>query len=184
MENEALFRDMVLSDASSDPAWYAGILLKRAASTATLAKLWPRAARDGHALSLRTSANEGSMDTYWTMVPTADHVGLGRWRVELPMLVLLLPLLVLPLLGLAVRRRGPGSRRLAIGPRLELVACLAVAALGSPVLVTTASGFEPQAFAFVYWLAFGLCADTLADLGRGTTRSRAAEPASGLSQGA
>jgi len=61
-----------------------------------------------------------------------------------------------------------------MGP-VGLVGCVAVGALGSPVLVTTASGIEPQCFAFVHVLSLALLIDIVVrgawEAGRGPSRA-------------
>lgn len=139
---ERLFRDKVLSDVRADPGWYTGILLRRLGATLTQWKLWPWAPWSGRSFAPSTAPNEGAIDSYYELATTVDHVGVGPWRVELPVLLLLVPTLVL----LVRRAKGP----------LLVLAAVAVTTLGTPVLVSTAGALETQAFALVYVLGAAL----------------------------
>jgi hypothetical protein len=142
-EGEAAFRADMLATIQKEPRWFAGILARRVAATVSQYKLWPRIATDGLWMRRSTSMNEGFIDKYYTYTETADFLGWGGHLVEVP-----IALLVLPTLGLLVLQRGPEC--------LELAA--AAAAVFVPVLISTASGQETQAFVLVYLLglAFGL----------------------------
>ena len=153
-EAQAVLRRQVLSDVREDPAWYLGILARRLGATVTLRKLWPRISVDGLWMSRGTSANEAFMDKYWTYTTTVDFLGPPSARVELPVLLILLPTAALA--GLAVWPRT-ASR---IHPSsLWVVATVAAATLSLPVLVSTAGGQEPQAFAVTYALGAALLAE-------------------------
>jgi hypothetical protein len=63
-------------------------------------------------------------------------------------------------------------------PALRVMGCVALAALPLPVLLTTAGGAEPQAFAIVYLLGAGFAAEALWRAARVRVRpARAVEPA-------
>jgi len=159
-ENEALFRRLVVDDVRSEPGWYAGILGRRLWATLTQMKLAPWAPRDGLSMAPRRSPNEGAIDTYYAMATPADWIGLGPWRLELPVGLLWGPTLLLVLLfvpGSRFRRRRPWATRLA--PALFVLLCVAVAALGLPVLFTTAAGLETQAFIVAYFLGVAFVLD-------------------------
>ena len=158
--NEALFRRLVLDDIRSAPGWYAAILVQRLWATLTQIKLTPWGPRDGISVAPRRSPGEGAIDTYYAMAAPADRLGFGPWRVELPLLVLWAPTLLLVLLfarGRAFPRLRPWATRLA--PALFVMLCVAVAALGLPVLFTTAGGLETQAFVVVYFLGLAFLLD-------------------------
>jgi len=94
------------------------------------------------------------------MATPADRIGLGPWRVELPLVLLWAPTLVLFILfglGRGIARRRPWATRL--GPVLLVMLCVAVAALSLPVLFTTAAGLETQAFVMVYFLGVAFLLD-------------------------
>lgn len=150
---EAIFRRLVLADVREDPLWYARILGRRLFATVTQQKLWPWGPRDGATLALRSSPNEGHVDVYYRLTTRVDWVSLGPWRAEVPVSALLAPTALLLAVGLRGRRR----------PLLVLL-CLALAALGLPVLVTTAAAFETQAFALVYLVGFGFFLEEAARL--------------------
>jgi hypothetical protein len=144
VDTDPLFRQGFQESVASDPWWYMGILAQRVYATTTQIKLWPYGSSDGRSYSPAGHVNEGVIDIYYNFTTTADWLGLGPWRAELP-----LPLLWAPaLLALAaVRRTGSAC--------LALMGSLAVAALGLPVIVTTAGAIETQAFVLVYYLALG-----------------------------
>jgi hypothetical protein len=78
----------------------------------------------------------------------------------LPLLLLWLPALCLAILfalGLVVARLRPWAAPLA-APFFVML-CVAVAALGLPVLFTTAGGLETQAFVIVYFLGVAFLVD-------------------------
>ena len=159
-ENEALFRRLVLDDVRSAPGWYAAILARRAWVTLTQIKLSPWAPRDGVSIAPRRSPSEGAIDMYYSMATPADWIGLGPWRLELPLLVLWEPALLLIFLfglGLFIARLRPWAPRLA--PALFVMLCVAGAAFGLPVLFTTAGGLETQSFVMVYFLGVAFLVD-------------------------
>jgi hypothetical protein len=153
--SEAVFRRVVIGDVGGDPAWYVRILAKRAGATLVQWKLWPRRAASGSPIRRSTSDNEGFMDKYYGYAATADLVGLGPLRLELPMVLMLAPPLVLGLLAFRPATRA-GAR-----PALLVLLCLAVATLGVPLVISTAAAQEAQAFAFVYVVALGFVVELL-----------------------
>jgi hypothetical protein len=161
---QAALRRLVLRDVRQDPLWYGGILARRLAATVTLRKLWPRTAADGLWMTRSTSANEGFMDKYWTYTSTVDFLGPPSLRVEVPVWLMLLPTAALA--ALAARARAEPERS-----GLWVLACAAAATLPLPVLVSTASGHEPQSYAVTYALGAALLAERLI--------RRAAPPAAG-----
>jgi hypothetical protein len=152
--SERILGAQVRAAIRDDPGWYAGVLARRVFATATLQKLWPWGPRDGTWMELEPDA--GSIDKYYRFVIGVDHLGVGRWRVELPVALLVLPTIAL----LALRRRSGES---------GLLSCLAAATLVLPVLVSTAAGRETQCFAVVYLLGATLAAESVLDR---TVRSR------------
>jgi hypothetical protein len=148
--SEAVFRGLVLEAVRRDPLWYGAILVKRVAATVSQWKLWPWRPRDGTAVRARTSWNEGFIDKYYGYSTTADHLGLGPWRIELPVSAMLLPTAILLALS---ARRGDAA--------LWVLAAAALATLPLPVLVSTAAAQETQAFALTYLLGFAFLLDAL-----------------------
>ena len=151
-ENDRVFRSLFYESVAKDPLWYARILLKRVGATIVLAPLWPHGVSRGEAAAAPLAARDKAREVYYRLTRTADWFTLGKWRVELPMPLLIAPPLLL--IALVLARRAPRET-------LLLLASLAIAALGLPVLITTASALEPQAFMIVYLLAAGLCLDAL-----------------------
>ncbi|HET8646985.1 MAG TPA: hypothetical protein VFO85_15930, partial [Vicinamibacteria bacterium] len=158
--SEAVFRRLVLTAVRSDPGWYAAILLKRVAATATQWKLWPRRSRHGTVVRRATSPNEGFMDKYYGYTTTADHVALGRWRAELPMGLVLLPALLLS--AAAAWRRPAAETRRRARAGLRVMGAVAAGTLVVPVLISTAAAQEAQAFALVFVLALAFAVDAVA----------------------
>jgi len=160
-DNEAFWRERFVNDVRSDPGWYAAILAKRLAATLFQTKLSPWAPADGASVSRTTSPNEGVMDDYYGMTTTVDFVALGPWARELPTSVLWAPTVLLALLAALALARRPALA--ALRPGLVawalLAGCLALAALVSPVLVTTAGALETQAFALVHWVSIAFAVE-------------------------
>jgi len=160
IECEAFYRQAIFDDVREDPLWFANILAKRIWATIALPKLWPRAARDGVSFSPSRSVNEGATDIYYAFAPTVDWIGIGEWRVELPLPFLVGPTLLLTTLALPraiARIRGPVTNSAARS--LLALSCPAISALAVPVGFSTASGPETQAFAIVHFLAVGFLVD-------------------------
>lgn len=159
--SEAILRESVLRDIRDDPAWYAGILARRVVAVVLQTKLWPWRPLGGRSMAEGASANEGVSDKYYGYAALADEFGLGGFRVELPIPLLILPLGLLLLRAFGPERWGvgPGRRRARVS--LQAVACVAAASFSLPVLITTAGGQETEAFALVYVLSAALLADVL-----------------------
>jgi hypothetical protein len=163
--SEVLFQKLVLGAVRDDPAWYAGIVARRLGATLTQWKLWPWRPWSGATIRPRTSDNEGFIDKYYGYATTADHLGLGRWRAELPVPALLLAVLAL----VVVAAVGPEPSRTRLRAALPLLAALAVAALPLPLFISTAAAQETQAFGIIYVVALAL----LVDEGYARARARA-----------
>jgi hypothetical protein len=150
-EGEVAFRADVLGTIRSEPGWFARILAQRLWATVSQRKLWPREASDGLWMERSTSMNEGFMDKYYTYTQTVDFLGWGVHVVEVP-----IALMILPTLALIALRRG----------REGLVLAGAAAAVFVPIVISTASGQETQAFALVYFLGFAFALEALLVLAR------------------
>jgi hypothetical protein len=143
--NEAVLRRLVLGDIAQDPAWYAGILVRRLWATLAQPKLWPWGPLSGTSIAPSRRTNEGAIDSYYTLTSTADTFAVGRRMLEVPV-----PLLVLPTLAILV---FSGFRR---RPEAWPLIPLFAAVLPLPVLITTASALEPQAVVIAYMLGAAL----------------------------
>jgi len=176
-ESEVLLRSVIRRDIQADPLWYAGILAKRAIATVSLYKLWPWAPLSGSSIVPARSPNEGVTDNYYLMIAQADWVSLGPWTVEAPLALLLIPTLILLALS-CVPNSAPrvGSQAAAAREALPLLACIALAVLPTPVLITTATAFEPECFVVVHLLALAFLVDGVLSLDRGRI-DRASSPA-------
>jgi hypothetical protein len=163
IECEAFYRQAIFDDVRKDPLWFASILAKRIWATIALPKLWPRAAHGSVSFSPSRSVNEGAMDIYYLFAPTVDWMGIGEQRVQLPLLLLVGPALFLVALALpsAIGHRRHLAASSAARSLLAL-SCPALSALAGPVLFSTASGPETQAFAIVHFLAAGFLVDACA----------------------
>lgn len=163
-QSEQIFRGLVLRDIREDPGWFAAILARRLWATVTLAKLRPFEAWDGLSYEPATHEAEGVTDNYYRMTARADFVRLGSRTRELPLALLFLPMIGLVCVALLPAPRLAPARaeaRVSLG----VVACLALAALPAPVLITTASAFETQSFVLVPLASVGLLAQALAAIG-------------------
>ena len=148
-ECEAHFRKVVLRDVRQSPLWYLSILGQRLLATVLQTKLWPYGPRDGISVAPGETESEGNMDKYYRMTTTVDFFGFGSSRHEIRVGLLLAPTLLLAVL--AFFRRDSGLR-----PGLLLLLPAALAALVSPVLITTASAVETEIFALTYFLGAAL----------------------------
>jgi hypothetical protein len=165
---ERILRDMIVRDIRRDPTWYAGILVRRVLATVSLRKLWPWGPIGGRSIASSTTWNEGVMDAYYALVTPVDWMGVGRWRWELPIPFLIAP--VFCLLVWAARGRAAGAAE--ARRDLALLGSIAVAALVQPVIVSTASGIEPQVFGLTYLVGMGLFVDRVGAAARRSASSR------------
>jgi hypothetical protein len=165
---EDFFKGVILRDIRKSPSWYLKILEKRLVATVLQEKLWPYGPRDGISMSPAETENEGDTDKYYRMTTTVDFFGFGGWRHEVRVGALIAPTLALAILGLFGRSSGIHAGL------LILVPC-AIAALASPLLITTASGVETEMFALCYLLGAAFLLEWVV---RGLSRRRGA---SGLS---
>jgi len=92
------------------------------------------------------------MDKYYAYTTTVDFIGFGKRRIELPVALMILPTVAF-LAWAAYDRR--------LRPTAKVTLMMMAAALPLPVLISTAGGVEPQAFALAYGLGFALLADAL-----------------------
>ncbi|HET6899737.1 MAG TPA: hypothetical protein VFK70_15380, partial [Vicinamibacteria bacterium] len=146
--NERIARTLIFRDIASDPAWMAGILVKRTAATLTQWKLRPWAPLGGRSIAPATAPNEGLIDSYYALARPLDLFGIGGRNVELPIPVLIAPTVLLA--AAALRARGRRHPDVPLERRLGVLACVAAATIGHPVLLTTASALETEAFALTY----------------------------------
>lgn len=151
--NETIYRRLILDDIEKDPAWYAGILVRRTLATLTQRKLWPWPPLSGRSLAPPEHPNQGAIDVYYSLVANADRFGVGGWQLEVPMPVLAFP--TVAVLALAV---WPRTRSRWLAPAL-VTAAVAAGTLAAPVLITTASAIEPEAFVLCHLLAASLLAE-------------------------
>lgn len=170
---EAFFRRSVLRDIRGEPQWYLRILRDRVFATVTQEKIWPWNPDSGRWMSLSTHPNQGDMDKYYRLTTTVDWLGAGAWQTEMPVPLLLGPTGILVLWGVGARwvpRLQPARRHLARS--LAALSCPAVGALGVPVLVSTASALETQAFAVIYFMGLGLLLDNATRMALAVRRRR------------
>jgi hypothetical protein len=155
LRESTFLRDEVLADVRADPAWYLTILAKRFVATLTQHKLLATLRADGSSFTPATSGNEGGTDVYYGFTKTADWIGLGPWRFELPLPALWVPLL----LWLGWQRR----RLFARDSPIWVLLSVAAGAMSVPLLITVAAGFETQSFVLVYYLGVALLCNEVAD---------------------
>jgi hypothetical protein len=145
-----VLKAQVLRDVRSDPGWYAGILAHRVFATTTQQQLWPWGPLSGESMAANASDNEGYMHKYFRYTTTVEFLGVGAHVWELP-----IPLLMVPA-ALVIARAWRARRTEAAAERrgeVVLLAAIAAATLPLPVLISTASGQETQAFALTFVLA-------------------------------
>lgn len=126
---------------------------------------------DGLWMTRGRTFNEGFLDKYYTYTTTADFIGWGSRRIELPIALMIAPTLVLAALALWRRPQARTPLDIALAgtgdwarPCLRVIGCVALAALPVPVLLTTAGAAEPQAFVLVYLLGAALAAEAIGRL--------------------
>ena len=161
--NERIARALILRDVASDPAWMAGILIKRTAATVTQWKLWPWPPWGGRSIAPSRAPNEGQINSYYALATTVDRFGIAGRDLELPIPLLLAPTVVLAAIAIGRRRRKRPDH--ALERRLGVVACVAAATLGHPVLLTTASALETEAFALTYIVGAAFAVERMARRG-------------------
>jgi hypothetical protein len=154
-EREAFFRDRVLASVLCDPLWYLRILGRRFFAVVTQTKLYQLGAQRDPALIQPLAPNEGKIVFYYGRVTTADWMGLAAIRRVVPLPALWCVGLIF-LSSNALNYRDRRSRA-----ALNLTACVSLSIMVMPVLITTASAFETQAFMLVYFLALGFVSEHL-----------------------
>lgn len=150
---ERILRDDVLRHIREDPMWYAGILGKRLLATVSLSRLSPWGPRDGVSLTRASAPNEGSIDKYYRYTTPVDFLAIGARKIELPIIVLMMPSILLLVWWIAIPRAGrPVVAPSRQGLDLQALVALALATLPVPVLISTGGAQETQCFAVVYFL--------------------------------
>jgi hypothetical protein len=154
-EVEVLIRRLVLDHVLGDPSWWADILARRTLATLTQAKLAPWTPVDGRHIQASSHRNEGRIDVYYKLATTVDFFRVGRTAFELPIWLMAAPAVVLVALWLGAPRRGRSpEQRARLRGALGVMLTLAMGTAALPILITTASAFEVQIFAFVYFAGF------------------------------
>ncbi len=159
-QSEQILSRLVLGAIQRDPIWYARILAQRTIATLTQHKLWPSVYSDGRAVAEATSENEGRTDVYYSLATSVDTLALGKNRLEIPIGLLIAPTLIL--VGWRVfraRGEGAGELRDRLNRYLGTLVLLAFGTAALPICITTASAFEVQCFALVYFAGFAFLAD-------------------------
>jgi hypothetical protein len=154
-QSEQILSRLVIGAIERDPVWYAGILAQRAVATVTQRKLWPWAPWDGRSVAEATHPNEGRTDVYYSLATSVDTLALGRNRLEIPISLMIAPTLIL-ILWRVFGAKGAGSDlvRARLNGYLGSLIPLAVGTASLPIFITTASAFEVQCFALVYFAGF------------------------------
>ena len=172
--SEEIFRRLTTAHVREDPLWYGAILGRRACATVSQRKLWPWGPRGGRSMEPRDRPNEGAIDDYYNLTPTADWFVVAARRMEAPVTLLLLPTWLLALTWAALRMAGTcGEACRGAGRCLAVLGVLGICALGVPVLVTTAGAIETEAFVLVYFLGLAFALDEAAAAIKGRRRATA-----------
>ncbi len=134
--HEAVFKKAFLGDVFNSPGWYAGVLVRRLGATVGLTKLSPWGPRDGES---RTAPFFHYKYTF-----PIDWFGFKDRLYEVPISTLFIPTAALLVWGAIDRNRARGE--------WGVLAAVSAASLPCPLVVSTASGLETQAFGLVYFL--------------------------------
>ena len=146
-EHEAAFRQAFVSELSASPAWFARVLVQRLWATVALTKLSPWGPRDGESRS--------SPLFHYKYTMPIDWFGWKERVYEVPISTLFIPTLML--LGWGIFDRGRLAAQGAV------LAAVGLATLPVPILISTASGLETEAFGIVYFLGAAFLVQRVAD---------------------
>jgi hypothetical protein len=159
-QSEVILRRLVTDAITNDPLWYAEILVRRAGATLTQSKLWPHTLWEGVAVEPLSHPNQGRMDVYYSLASSVDYLALGPVRVEIPVSLMIAPTFILVLLRVFATRAGfAGPDRARLDGYLGVLFLLAMGTAALPICITTASAFEVQSFALVYFAGFAFLAE-------------------------
>jgi hypothetical protein len=156
-DDDAYMGQVVRQDILADPSWFAVVLGRRFLDTVSLAKLAPYGPRDGYSIE--------PPPLHYKYTTPADWFGFGRWKVEMPTVVVWSGTLLLLLWWAHAALRSTDELKRRLEERLSLLLTLAAAMLGLPVLMTTAAGMETETFVLVHFLSFGFLVQAAADGG-------------------
>jgi hypothetical protein len=152
-QSEQILRRLVVGAITRDPMWYAGILLQRTAATLSQSKLRPYAPWDGQSMESVWHPNQGRMDVYYSLAARVDFLTFGGTRVELPVGLMIAPTLILVLLRTFSDLIGvQPAARTRLNGYLGSLFILGLGTASLPICITTASAFEVQSFALVYFV--------------------------------
>ena len=161
-QSEQILRRLVVGAISSDPLWYAGILLQRTAATLTQSKLRPYAPWDGESMEPLSHPGQGRMDVYYSMARPVDVLAFGPSRLEVPVGLMIAPTLILVLLRAFSDPIGvPPAARARLNGYLGSLFILGMGTASLPICITTASAFEIQSFALVYFAGSAFLAEEI-----------------------
>ena len=159
-QSEQILRRLVVGAITRDPFWYAGILLQRTAATLTQSKLQPYAPWDGQSMEPLSHAGQGRMDVYYSLAAPVDFLAIGRFRAEVPVGLMIAPTAILVLLRIFSDRIGvPPAARARLNGYLGSQFILGMGTASLPICITTASAFEIQSFALVYFAGSAFLAE-------------------------
>ncbi len=153
--HEATFRRAFISGVLTSPGWYAGVLAERLVATVGLTKLAPWGPRAGESRSAPLFHYKYTMPVDW--------FGWKDRLYEVPVSALYLPSIALLVWSALDRGRRGGEA--------GVLASVAAASLPCPLIVSTASGLETQAFGLVYFLGAAFLLQRLTDSVTDSTRS-------------
>ena len=162
---ESNLRKVIWDDIRTDPFWFAGVLSRRLAATVLMYKLWPFGPMDGISIIPAGSPNEGVTDSYYLLASQADWFMFGVAR-EFPVFLVVLPGLTFAGARLWIALRGRNAPPSLSVAAFGVLACLSLGVLPLPVLLTTATAFESQAFLLVHLLALGFLVEAALTLWR------------------
>jgi hypothetical protein len=144
---EAAFREAFLAEVRTSPAWFARVLVQRFFATVALTKLSPWGPRDGESRSVPLF--------HYKFTTPIDWFGWKEQLYEVPISTLFIPTLTFLVWGVFDRGRIAGA--------VAVLATVGLATLPVPILISTASGLETEAFGLVYFLGAAFLVQRIAD---------------------
>ena len=156
---ETTLKKKVLQEISDDPIWYLKILLKRFAAVVFQTKIMPWGPLQGK--SINTNPSELRSDGikiyslyYNNCLSNADFFFFRNHKLELPVQVILLPMIILVACYIIFLFKNEERSLSRYSEYFKIFSCMSVGILPLPLFITTFGCVETEAMVFVYFLSF------------------------------